>query len=142
MNSIQFFNQRVRAILIAAVLVISVASCKKEEDAHVPPDVQFKTGTGYTSDDATVAAGDSVLVGIIATKTEDELKTFNVSYAYDGATSTTTAFNLPLSGSQEESYTTDYTIATRSQAGTEKWSFTITDRDGNITTKSITLTVQ
>jgi hypothetical protein len=81
-------------------------------------------------------------VGIIATKTEDEMKTFNVSYAYDDSTTTKTALSVPLSGSQEDSYTADFTIVTRTQTGTEEWSFTITDRDGNITTKSITLTVQ
>lgn len=82
------------------------------------------------------------MVGIVATKTEDELKTFNVSYAYDGATNTTTDTTITLTSAQEESYSADYTIVTRNQDGTEIWSFTITDRDGNITTKSITLTVQ
>lgn len=139
MNTFKFFNRKV-LILLTIVAIAAFVSCKKDE--HVPPDVQFKTGAGYTSGDATVGLADSVLVGIIATKTEDELKTFNVSYAYDGATTTTTAYNLPLSGSQEESFSTDYWVVTRNQAGTEKWSFTITDRDGNITTKSLTLTVQ
>jgi hypothetical protein len=142
MNTIQMLNQKVKFLLVAISIIAVMASCEKEGDKHVPPDVVFKTAAGYTSADATVGQADSILVGIVATKTEDDMKTFNVSYAYDGAGTTTTAFNLPLSGSQEESFTTDYIIVTRSQAGTEKWSFTITDRDGNITTKSITLTVQ
>lgn len=142
MNILKFLSQRAGVIFIAIATIAAISSCSKDEDAHVPPSVEFKTGAGYTSANATVGQGDSVLVGVIATKTEDELKTFNVSYAYDGNTTTVTAYNLPLSGSQEESFTTDYAIVTRAQAGTETWSFTISDRDGNVTTKSITLTVQ
>jgi hypothetical protein len=142
MNTLKFLSQRAGVLLIAIAMTAAISSCKKDEDAHVPPSVEFKTGAGYTSADATVAQGDSVLVGVIATKTEDEMKTFNVSYAYDGNTTTVTAYNLPLSGAQEENFTMDYTIVTRLQPGTEMWWFTITDRDGNITKKSITLTVQ
>ncbi|MEO6168899.1 MAG: hypothetical protein ABIO46_05195 [Chitinophagales bacterium] len=142
MNSIQLVNQKVKVLLIVLAVIAVTSSCSKEEDAHIPPDVQFKTAAGYTSANATVGQGASVLVGIEATKTEDEMKTFNVSYAFDGSITTTTATTVTLTGTQEESYSTDYTIVTRNQAGTEEWSFTITDRDGNITTKSITLTVQ
>ena len=123
--------------LLAAVIAFAAAGCHKDE--HVPPDVSFKTGAGYTSDDATVSAGDTVLVGIVADKTEDELKTFNVSYAYDGGSSTT-ALNQDISADGDH-FETDYPIVTRMVAGTEVWSFTITDRDGNITTETITLTV-
>ena len=128
--------------MLAVALIAVLASCKKDEDPREPPDLEFKTGGSYTSADATVGQGDSILVGIEATKTEDELQNFNVSYAYDGATTTTTYLNDPLTGAEEEFYETDVTFVTRNQAGTEKWSFTITDRDGNITTKAITLTVQ
>ncbi|MGB3075571.1 MAG: hypothetical protein WBB36_09630 [Chitinophagales bacterium] len=138
----QSFKQKFKVLLIATAMITVMASCKKDEDARTPPDVEFKTGAGYTSANAVVGQGDSVLVGIVATKTEDELKTFNVSYAYDGATNTTTDTTITLTSAQEESYSADYTIVTRNQDGTEIWSFTITDRDGNITTKSITLTVQ
>jgi hypothetical protein len=36
----------------------------------------------------------------------------------------------------------DQQVITRDQAGTESWIFSVTDRDGNITTKNIVLTVQ
>lgn len=136
------FTQKFKLLLIATAMITVMASCKKDEDQRTPPDVEFKTDAGYISADATVGQGASVLVGIIATKTEDELKTFNVSHAYDGATSTTTDTTITLTSAQEESYSADYTILTRNQDGTEKWSFTITDRDGNSTSKSITLTIQ
>ena len=73
-------------LLAAAGLV---ASCKKEKDAHIPPDLSFKTGGNYTSADRTITHGDSILVGVVIVKKEDDLRTLNISYAYDGASSTT-----------------------------------------------------
>ena len=120
-----------------------ITSCKKKKsDPHVPPNVSFKTGGNYTSGDKTVNRNDSVLVGIIATKTEDDLKSYNVSYYYDGATSSTTFYNYLLSASEINSYDHDIKIMTRNQAGSEKWVFSVVDRDGNITQKTILLSVQ
>lgn len=128
--------------IIATLVIVSLNSCKKEVDAHIPPDVVFKTGAGYTSADAVVGMQDTLLIGITATKTEDDLKSFNASYAYDGASSTTTFYNYLMTASEYESYSKDLEIVTRNQSGTEKWVFSIVDRDGNITQKIITLTVQ
>jgi hypothetical protein len=128
--------------LTACVLIITAIACKKKKDAHVPPDVVFTTGVGYTSADATVAKGDTIKVGVTATKTEDDLKSYNASYAYDGATTTTTFFNYYLQPSEYLSYSKTLSIPVRNQAGSEKWTFSIVDRDGNITQKTITLTVQ
>jgi hypothetical protein len=130
--------------IIKTTLVISLgtflfASCEK--DAHVIPKVTFKTASGYTSADGTAAKGASLLVGVKAEKTEDELKTFNVSVAYDGSATTTSQYNKTLTSKEEDGFETEYTIVTRAQAGTEKWSFTVTDKDGNIATQTITLTV-
>ena len=66
----------------------------------------------------------------------------NVSYAFDGATTTTTFQTYNLTGSERQNYDKDVTFTTRNQAGTEKWIFTITDKDGNIVQKQIVLTVQ
>lgn len=130
-------------ILAASILLLTgFSSCKKNKDAHVPPDVVFKTGTGYTSSNATVAQGDTLLVGITATKTEDDLKSYNASYAYDGASTTTTFYNYYLTASEYTTYSKDLQLIMRNQAGSEKWTFSIVDRDGNITQKTLTFTVQ
>jgi hypothetical protein len=128
--------------LLTCILIITAVACKKKKDAHVPPDVVFKTGAGYISANATVSKGDTIKVGITATKTEDDLKSYNASYAYDGATTTTTFFNYYLQSSEFLNYSKDLDIPVRNQAGSEKWVFSIVDRDGNITQKTITLTVQ
>jgi hypothetical protein len=89
-----------------------------------------------------VAHGDSVLFGIIAEKTEDELLTFDVSVAYDGASSTNSILNEDVFSTGADGFDKDVKVGTRLQAGTEKYTFTVTDRDGNIAQKSVTLTVQ
>ena len=132
----------IKAFLIVLSLSIFSVSCEKEKDAHVPPNVSLKTGTGYTSADTEVAQAAQVTVGFVADKTEDELKTFNVSYAFDNAATTTTDTTITLTTAEEDHYEKDYTFTTRNQAGTEKWIFTITDRDGNIAQKQVVLTVK
>jgi hypothetical protein len=129
-----------KTILTALSFAFVVSSCGK--DKHIPPNVSLKTGSGYTAADATVAKDSTITIGFVAEKTEDELRTFNVSYAYDGAATTTTKETFTLSGDEEEHYEKIYTFVTRATAGTEKWVFTITDRDGNIAQKQIVLTVQ
>lgn len=123
-----------------AFALFVLSSCEK--DAHIPPDVTLKTGAGYTSADATVGKSQSITVGITAVKKEDDMIKYNVSYAFDGAASTTTFQDFSLSGGEKQNYSKDVTFTTRNQAGTEKWVFTITDKDGNIAQKQITLTVQ
>jgi hypothetical protein len=129
-------------IVLSTIVLISLliySSCKKDE--HIPPAISFKTGGNYTSADATLAKGASVTVGITGVKKEDDMKTYNISYAYDGATTTTTKETFSITGSDQVHYDKDYTFTVRSTAGIEKWYFTITDRDGNIAQLTLTLTV-
>ncbi|HUQ96099.1 MAG TPA: hypothetical protein VM010_00435 [Chitinophagaceae bacterium] len=132
--------KHVKFLLSALCFSMLLGSCEK--DAHVPPNVSLKTGTGYTSADATVSKGASIMIGFTADKTEDELKTFNISKALDNAATTETVETFTLTGGEEDHYEKDYMFTTRNQAGTEKWIFTITDRDGNIAQKQVVLTVQ
>jgi len=130
----------VKAILFTLTFSLILFACKK--DKHVPPNVSLKTIMGYTSGDVTVSQDTTLKVGFVADKTEDELKTFNVSHAYDGAPTTISDTTIALTDAEANHYDYDYMVTTRSQAGTEKWIFTITDRDGNIAQKTVTLTVQ
>ena len=123
--------------LAVLTLSIIIASC----DPHVPPSIEFKTGGNYTSEDVTVQAGSTITVGIVARKKEDDMKTYNISYAYDGVKSTTTKETFRLSGAEEKNYDKDYTFTVRNQAGVEDWFFVITDRDGNIAKLKLRITV-
>ena len=126
-------------ILFLVALSIAAVSCKK--DKHVPPTVTFKTGTGYTATDISIARNTIIKVGIIADKVEDDMLTYNVSYAYDGAATTITSQTFTLAGAEQQHCDKDVTFTLRNQAGSEKWTFTITDKDGNITQKQITFSV-
>jgi hypothetical protein len=129
--------------IIIALLTIVTLSCKKAKaDPHVPPDVELVSGTKFITADCTLGKQDSVWVGLRAHKTEDNLKSYNVSFAYDGSQTTTTFFNYLMSSNEYDNYGKDIMIVTRNVAGTEKWIFSIVDRDGNITQKAITITVQ
>jgi hypothetical protein len=124
--------------ILAILLCAFISSC----DPHTPPTIEFKTGGNYTSSDVTVAKGATITIGIIAKKREDDMKTFNISYAYDNATSTTTKETFTLSGAEQQNYDKDYTFTVRNQAGVEKWAFVITDRDGNLAKLQLVITVQ
>ena len=126
-------------ILLFAAFSIAAVSCKK--DKHVPPTVNFKTGAGYTANDVSIARNSAIKVGIVADKVEDDMFTYNVSYAYDGAATTVTSQTFTLAGTEQQHYDKDVTFTLRNQAGSEKWTFTITDKDGNITQKQITFSV-
>ena len=136
MKSVKHFIQ---AVSLITVLAVAGAGCKK--DAHIPPTVTLKTGAGYTSGDATIARNTAVKVGLIGDKVEDDMISYNVSFAYDGAATTTTLQTFSLTGSELSHYDKDVTFTTRNQAGSEKYTFTITDKDGNIAQKQITITV-
>lgn len=127
-------------ILIAVLAVCSFSSCEKDE--MIPPTIDFVTGAGYTSADSHIALNTNFKIGVDAKRTEDkdDLKTFVVTRSYDGGAETTID-NVTLSAAQGAEFTKDYDLTTRNVAGTEKYTFTVTNRDGLITTKSITVTV-
>lgn len=132
-----------RAILLfflAVYGVVSFSSCEK--DKMVPPTIDFRTGPGYTSADAHIALNTNFKIGVDAKRTEDndDLKTFVVTRSYDGGTATTID-DVTLTSAQAGEFTKDYDLTTRNVAGTEKYTFTVTNRDGLITTKNITITV-
>jgi len=126
--------------LIALAGVLLFSSCEK--DKMVPPTIDFLTGAGYTSADAHIALNTNFKIGVDAKRTEDkdDLKTFVVTRSYDGGTASTID-DVTLTSAQAGEFTKDYPLTTRNVAGTEKYTFTVTNRDGLITTKSITITV-
>jgi hypothetical protein len=135
------YLKRSHALLITGVLfLLSFFSCEK--DKMVPPTLDFTTGAGYTSADGHIALNTAFKIGVDAKRTEakDDLKTFTVTRAYDGGAAATID-NVTIGSGQAAEFTKDYNLTTRNTAGTEKYTFTVTNRDGLITTKSITITV-
>lgn len=123
------------------ILMVGISSCEKDEGKL--PNISFKTTAGYTSADKTVAAGDTVLVGINASKSEEEdvLKTFNISKSVDGGSSSTVQ-NVTLTTAQQDTYTQDFQLVAGAAGHTEKYTFTVSNRDGLTNSLNVTLTVQ
>ena len=125
------------AILLA---LIFFASCEK--DAGKLPNIAFKTTAPYISTSTTLPKDTTVVIGITASKAEDKdvLVSFDGSRSYDGGTSTSFTSET-LTGSNGDSYSKDVTITTRNQAGTEKYTFTVVNKDGLKNNVSLTITV-
>lgn len=122
-----------------AALTLSLLSCEKDEGKL--PNIRFITGGGYTSADASVDTSAAIHMGIVASKAEDKdvLTTFDVSRSYDGGSGSSIK-NVSLSGSQGDNYSGDIWITTRKVVGTEKYTFTVVNRDGLKNQVSLTLT--
>jgi len=129
---------------VAALSLTFFSACEKDEDNMIPPLIEFKTGAGYTADSATVAVSTPIKVGIHAEKTEGEdyLNTFTVSHSFDGVLPVVTDSSRVLDESEHDVFDVDINFTTRPVAGIEVYNFTITNRDGLVVTKTLTLTVQ
>ncbi|MFL5762597.1 MAG: hypothetical protein ACJ77K_01565 [Bacteroidia bacterium] len=131
---------RTSLLAILAVLTVLIASsCKKDKDQMIPPTLSWKTGSGYSYGNLTLTTNDTILVGITAQKAEenDPLTRFVETQKYDAAAATT-ILNESFS---VDNYSKDMYIYTRGVAGTETYTFTIINRDGLTTTKTMTITV-
>lgn len=131
-----------KSILLFALATICTAlfftSCEKDEGAI--PNISFKTGGNYVSANDTVNVGDTILVGINASKAEkkDPLKSFDVTRSYDGGAGTS-IMSQELSGGDGDNFSKDVTLIMRNTAGTEKYTFTVINKDG--LKNSVTLTM-
>lgn len=138
-------NIKMKKVLLSVFFLFAIAiisSCEKDEGKL--PAINFKTGANYLSADATVASGNSIIIGIDASKSEDKdvLKKFNISKSVNGATATS-VFDKDLSGSEGDNYSYDYATTAASTAGqTDKYTFTVTNRDGLVNQVSLTVTAQ
>lgn len=126
--------------MIMLLSIISLFSaCKKDEGKL--PNISFKTGPVYISSDVTLATTSVVVIGITASKSEEEdvLKKFTVSKSINGATATT-QYSQDLTGAEGDTYSHDYTeVLSGNHGDTIKYTFTVTNRDG--LTKQVSLTV-
>lgn len=140
----KFITKLASAAIVLSAAVFSFSSCSKEEDEGKLPVIAFKTTAGYVSHDTTVGMGDTVLLGIAASKAEanDPLTKLTVTRLYDGTGAEAIVDTMTLSGATGDAVSHDYTAITRNVAGTEKYTFTVINKDGLINSVSLTLTVQ
>lgn len=134
---------KVTAMLLLTGFIYSLSSCKKESDQGLPPNIAFKTGANYISSDATVAKDSSLTVGVNASKSEgnDILTKMTITVSYDGGADST-IHTENVDASMADNYSKDFTIKTRNQAGTEKYTFSVVSKDGIVNSVKLTFTVK
>lgn len=134
-------NAAFRILIITSIVgaFLLVSSCKKEEAKS--PTLVFKSGSGYTSADISVAPGTTIQVGVIADMGSDPLKLIYSEVAYDGANVDSLFTRVEVPANQQH-YEHDFIITVRNQVGTERWTFNVNDKDGRLTEKEIRIVVQ
>lgn len=107
-----------------------------EEEPDPKPVVNFLGGSAYLSEDATFAANTPFTVGITASHTEN-IVSFKVVQSLDGTPSVELVDSADF---RTKNFTYDFEGTTGTEAGTEIYEFIVADKDGNSTTKTITIT--
>jgi len=133
---------KLRLVALAAVVSASAIffqSCGGA-DVKPEPEVNFIGDAGYTAQDASIAGGTAFKIGVVATHTE-KLAKLEIFVAYDGGPNLKpadcTVCDSSISGTNLKA---TYNGMTRVVAGSEKWTFRVTDKDGLSKSKSITIT--
>jgi hypothetical protein len=127
--------------LPALLGVISVLlACTKDEavDGSSAASITFRTDSGHVFMNDTVGLGDTLRVGVIVNDGTDALDHFFLSVAYDGGL-TEYRDTVPVNS---DPFTYEAMLIMRQQAGTEKWTFTVQEPDGDRTLRSLTFLVQ
>ncbi|MEZ5013019.1 MAG: hypothetical protein R2794_01880 [Chitinophagales bacterium] len=132
-------------MVVFTATISFMSSCKKEDEMK-PPTIQFKTGGLYTSSDVSLTAGSPVLAGVIAKKadaeseSEDVLEHFNISRSLNGGTNVS-VYDEDIPQAMEDEYDNDFAAFVSANPGdVEKYTFTVTNRDGLTAQISITIT--
>jgi hypothetical protein len=127
-------------VAFIAIGAFVISSCSPTDDPELKPVLNFLAGAGYTSDDATITAGENFKVGLSASH-DSKIETLKIRVSFDGG-----ADVIPDNCSacdttiNESTFTMDFENSVESKAGTETWSFTVTDKSGNATTRKIKFT--
>jgi hypothetical protein len=124
--------------LLCVVLVGVLGACNKDNG----PSLVFKTGNNYVYEDNVLARADSnYRIGITAAPNggEGKLGSYKIVRQYD-EDSPETVLYITLTGANQSSYNMDYEFRTRKQFGKERYTFTVTDKDGKSKTVTLLLT--
>jgi len=124
-----------------------VSGCKKEKKAEpeptptptpttpAAPTITLKSDAGYIFADKSVAKGSMVKFGIVGAGTD--ITNLKITVSYDGKAA---ASLLDSTLSSVSSLSVDKSYSASTALGTEKYTFTVTDKTNQTTTKSVTIT--
>lgn len=122
-----------KLLILFLFMLVTIYSCKKEENAYPPPSIQFITGDGYVSNDTILQLGETFKIGVKAENPDVNLTNFIIKVESDEIeTYLDSGMNTP-------SLNYEKTIIKGIKA-VEKWVFIIRDKDGK--SAEISLNIQ
>lgn len=125
-------------VLGAAALILQ--SCGGTDGTETGPTVDFIADAGFTSSDATLAGGVPFSIGINASS-DAKIDKVEILVSYDGGVNAKPdGCSVCDTTINDNNARIIYNGTTRTAVGNEKWSFRVTDKNGGVTTKSITIT--
>jgi hypothetical protein len=128
------WNYLLSMFLIAGT--VFVTSCSKDEDD--PPTLDLKGTSGYTSNDVTISAGETIRVGVIAAAGTEKLSSFNLTVRHNNIDeySFDTTLNV-------DNFNMDFEIPFTSEfIGENLVSMKVVDKGGNTASQSFKVTVE
>lgn len=128
-------------LLLSAAFVFGLTSCEKEGESD-EMDINFKTGTGFTYQDASFAGLSSIKIGIEAEteKAKDPIIKFNISESVNGS-SNVTVYSQDVDDKEFE-YDYSFILADTIHGNVHEYTFTVTNKDGMNEQKSLSITVE
>ena len=135
--------KRIKLLSLLTLLAtgsIFLTNCGPGENVDPKPILEFIGGTEYVASDISLPGNTDFKVGINASHTT-KIQTLQITVAYDGGVEAIpTNCGLCDSLIDASSLLVDFEGTTRATEGIEKWTFIVSDGDGNTTSKSITIT--
>ncbi len=131
-------------VMMMALVGLFATSCNKDDDnttqpVDKAPTLNFKGDAGYISQDATVTVGDTIKVGVLAnSNTTSNSKLVSVKYEIIAGNN---IIHTKDSVFKEKAYNYDYMFPVH-EAIDFTLKFTVTDKKGEKTSKSINVTVK
>lgn len=117
-----------------------ITSCSKDSTTDVSPSIVFKGGVDFIASDVTLDAGSSFHVGITAAANSTSgknLTKFKVVRTFNNTPTTELDTTINTANFSWEAY-----YSTNTSAGTERWTFTITDKDGQTNELAFVITTE
>lgn len=128
-------------IATVAVLPMLLTNCSPGETVELGPTLNFLGGSEYVDEDVSLPTGTDFTVGLVASHTSD-IESLMITVSINGGTELTPAgCTLCDTTFGSKDFTVEFNGTTGNSTGTEVWSFTAADANGNATTKKITITV-
>jgi len=111
-----------------------------DDDDDLSPTITFIGGAGYVADDVTLVIGEAFTVGVNASQNASsgkKLENFTVVRTFNNTPTTVLDSTL-----DDDTFTWEDTFNGLTDEGVERWTFTITDKDGESSEISFNITTE